>query len=208
VAERAARQHESRIMSDLNDLISRLPIDDLAAQLGADPADVRAAAEQVVPTLVAGVAAKSDRGEDVDTALAAQDSTLADGTINAGDVDVAQGEQLVQSLFGNDGGDVAQAVSGAVPVAGVDQSLVKKLLPLLAPIVLSYVLGKMGGGKASGGGLGDVLGGILGGGNASGGNKGGGIDLGSVLGSVLGGGNKGGGDNPLGGILGSILGGK
>ncbi len=189
-------------MSDLNDLISRLPIDDLAAQLGADPADVRAAAEQAVPTLIAGVAAKSDRGEDVDATLAAQDSGLADGTIAASDVDAAQGEKLVHSLFGNDGADVAQAVSGAVPVAGVDQSLVKRLLPLLAPIVLSYVLGKMGGGKAAGGGLGDVLGGILGG---SGGK--GGIDLGSVLGGVLGGGAKGG-DNPLGGILGSILGGK
>ena len=179
-------------MSDLNDILNGLDIDGLAAQLGADPADVRAAAEQAVPTLVAGVAAKSDEGEDVDAMLSASRGE--------------SGDAMVHSLFGDDGDGVAGAVGDAHPAAGVDQSLVKRLLPLLAPIVLNFVLSRMSGGggtNSAGGGLGDILGGMLGGGA-----KPGGMDLGSVLGGVLGGGKSGGGDNPLGGILGSILGGK
>lgn len=189
-------------MADLNDLIARLPIDDLASQVGASPDDVRAAVSQAVPTLVAGLGVQNDDG--LADKLAKHDNDLASGTINLGDVDTADGQKIVNNLFGEESDSVAQALSGAVPAAGVDQGLVKKLLPILAPIVLSYVMNQFGkdkGTAAGGGGLGDLLGGMLGG-QTGGGD---GMDLGSVLGSVLGGGKGGGG---LGDLLGGILGGK
>lgn len=196
-------------MTDLNDLLSRLPIDDIAQQVGASPDDVRAAAAAALPTMVAGLAAQTEdeaSTEKVTAALEQHDNDLADGTINLSDVDTQDGQKIVGKLF-SDEDSVAHGISGAVPAAGVDQGLVKKILPMLAPIVLSYVMGqlsgkKKGGAQASSGGLGDLLGGMLGGGNKS---SGGG--LGDLLGSVLGGGGKGG-DNPLGSILGGILGGK
>ncbi|GAC57681.1 hypothetical protein GOHSU_23_00270 [Gordonia hirsuta DSM 44140 = NBRC 16056] len=200
-------------MTDLNDLLNRLPVDQLAAQLGVSPDEVRAASAQALPTLVAGLAAQT--GDDASTArlvgaLEQHDNDLSSGDIALDQVDVADGEKIVGKLFGDKTDDVALGVSGAVPAAGVDQGLVKKLLPMLAPIVLSYVMSQLGGKKGApqsqSGGLGDLLGGMLGGG--------GGADnaLGSILGSVLGGGKggggKGGGNNPLGSILGGLLGGK
>ena len=201
-------------MSDLNDLLSRLPVDQLAAQLGVSRDDVVAASSQALPTLLAGLAAQT--GDETSTqklvgALEQHDNDLADGDITLDAVDVADGQKIVGKLFGDKTDDVAVGLSGAVPAAAVDPGLVKKLLPMLAPIVLSYVMSQMtnkGGGsaKSSGGGLADVLGGLLGGGGSSGG---GGLNggLGNVLGSVLGGGG-GKGNNPLGQILGGILGGK
>lgn len=196
-------------MADLNELLNRLPIDQLAARTGASPDDVRAAAAAALPTMVAGLAAQT--GDESSTAklsgaLAQHDNDLAQGSIDLDQVDQADGSKIVGKLFGDQSDDVAKGISGAVPAAAVDQGLVKKLLPMLAPIVLSYVMSQFGGkakggGQASaGGGLGDLLGGMLGGG---GGTSGGG--LGDLLGGALGGG---GGNNPLGSILGSILGGK
>ncbi|MEZ5212248.1 DUF937 domain-containing protein [Gordonia sp. (in: high G+C Gram-positive bacteria)] len=197
-------------MADLNDLLNRLPIDDIAKQVGASPDEVRAAAAAALPTMVAGLAAQTGdetSSEKLAGALAEHDNDLAQGDIDVTQVDTADGQKIVGKLFGDQADTVAQGISGAVPAAGVDQGLVKKLLPILAPIVLSYVMGqftgKKGGAPASGG-LGDILGGLLGGGS---GHSGG---LGDILGSVLGGGTKGTAknDNPLGSILGSILGGK
>lgn len=192
-------------MADLSDLINRLPINDLAAQVGADPQDVLAAAQQAVPTLVAGLAAQTESPDStakLETALSAHAADLAEGDIDLGQVDSTDGSKIVGKLFGGESDNVALGISNAVPAAAVDPGLVKKLLPMLAPIVLSYVVSQMGGKKGSasaGGGLGDLLGGMLGGGNTGG--------LGDILGSVLGGGGGKGG-NPLGSILGSILGGK
>ncbi len=196
-------------MADLNDLLNRLPIDDLATKVGASPDDVRAAAAAALPTMVAGLAAQTGSDESsakLAGALEKHDDGLADGAIDVEKVDTADGQKIVGKLFGDQQDSVAQGISGAVPAAAVDQGLVKKLLPILAPIVLSYVMSQYGGAKGgtqTGGGLGDLLGGMLGGGNKS---SGGG--LGDLLGSVLGGGGGKGGDNPLGSILGGILGGK
>ncbi|MGB6039503.1 MAG: DUF937 domain-containing protein, partial [Gordonia sp. (in: high G+C Gram-positive bacteria)] len=122
-------------MADLNDLIARLPIDDLAAQLGASPDDVRAAAAQAVPTLVAGLSAQSSDAGLLDK-LAKHDNDLASGDIKLGEVDPDDGSKIVNNLFGDEIDNVADAVGTAVPVAGVSGGLVKKLLPLLAPIVM------------------------------------------------------------------------
>lgn len=189
-------------MSDLDELLKQIPLDDIAAQLGVEPAEADAAVKQAVPALLHGLQNTAEAGDGT-----------ADLEAAVGDED---GDRIVASLFGDKTDDVAHALSGQVPAASVNQDLVKQLLPILAPIVIAFVLKRVGGGhndtteqstqpeqpqQNNGGGLGDILSGALGGNGGA---------LGSILGGLLGGSNSGGGNSggALGSILGSILGGK
>ena len=205
-------------MAGLDDLISQIPIQDIASKLGVDSNEVSSAVQQLVPALVGGlqVNAEQDPEAAANIAGAAEKhaaSGLIDGGVTIDDVDADDGDKIVSKIFGgNNSESVASALSGGGALGG---GLVQKLLPMLAPIVLAYI-GKQfanrnspaAGGAAAeaqasgGGGLGDVLGSILGGAGGGGGNN----PLGSILGSVLGGGS--GGSNPIGEILGGLLGGK
>ncbi|MET9202225.1 DUF937 domain-containing protein [Gordonia sp. NPDC003585] len=192
-------------MSDVDELLSRLPIGDIANQLGTDEASARAAAAQAIPALLTGLQAQTqdeNSAQRLASALEQHDNDLAQGTIDLGDVDTDDGSKIVANIFGNQTDQVAGALSEQVPAASVDQGLIKKTLPILAPIVLSFLVRKITGGAGNttngGGDLGSVLGGALGGGGGAAGG------LGSVLGGILGGGSAGG----LGDLLGSILGGR
>jgi hypothetical protein len=196
-------------MAGLDDLMSQIPVADIASKLGAPEGEVNQAIQTLVPTLLGGiqhnVASADIDSSTLESAIATEGvSGLLDGGVNVDQVDTGAGEQLVARIFGgNDTSQVASALSGTGAGGG---DLIKKLLPILIPIVLAY-LGKQSAGGApaggtSGGGLGDVLGGILGG--ASGGSGGGDNPLGSILGNVLGG-KQGG---AIGDILGGLLGGK
>ena len=197
-------------MAGLDDLISQIPVADIANQLGADQGEVSQAIQTLVPTLLGSIQHNVE-ASDIDSSKLESDiaaggaSDLLDGGVSVDQVDTNQGEQAISRIFGgSDSGQVASALAGT-GAAGSD--LMKRLLPLLAPIVLAYI-GKQfaqketAGGQAqgSGGGLGDLLGGILGGASSGGGNN----PLGSILGSVLGG-KQGG---AIGDILGGLLGGK
>ena len=172
-------------MASLDDLLSQIPIDQIAQQLGVDQATAESAVKTALPTLVGGLGAN------------AQDPA------GAASLDTADGQKIVSNIFGGNTDQVASALGGVGGGGGND--LVKQLLPILAPIVLAYLAKQFTGGGAGaqtqasgGGGLGDLLGGILGGG----GNSGGGI--GGALGGILGGSGGGGG---LGDLLGGLLGG-
>lgn len=202
-------------MAGLDELISQIPVKDIASKVGADEGEVNNAIRTLVPALVGGlaenVAADSIDSSRLESDVARQGASgLLDGGVSVDQVDPDQGDQFVSRIFGgNDSNAVASALAGG---GAGNSDLIQKLLPILAPIVLAYIgkqLTKGGGGNQapaepaaqSGGGLGDVLGGILGGaGGAGGGNN----PLGSILGSVLGGG---GGKGGLGDILGGLLGG-
>ncbi len=203
-------------MSEIDDLLGRLPIAEIAGQLGVDEQTASAAVSQVLPALVGGLQQQAESSDDAAQSLASaltqHENDLATGTIDIKQVDTEDGSKIVSHLFGDKTDDVAAALSNQVPVAGVDQGLIKKMLPILAPIVMSFIVSqitkKAGAGQAaaSGGGAGDlgsILGSALGGGGAGG--------LGNILGSVLGGQAGSGAASPggaLGSILGSILGGK
>lgn len=188
-------------VNDLNDLLRRLPIDQLAKQTGASPSDVTAAAATALPALLGGLAAQTTNPATASGLLGAlgnHDNDVAAGNISFKDINPDDGSKIVGKVFGDQADSVAAGIANATPAAAVNPGLVKKLLPMLAPIVLSFVMSqvtKKGGVQATGaGGLGNILGGLLGG---TGSNP-----LNSVLGSVLGGGGG------LGGALGSVLGGK
>ncbi|WP_306364633.1 DUF937 domain-containing protein [Nocardia sp. CC227C] len=198
-------------MTSFDDLLSQVPVSQIAGKLGVDEATANTAIQAAIPVLLGGLQAKASNPEAasaIEGEIANQRSDLLDGGVDIDQVDVAGGDKIVEQTFGTEKNTVMSAL-GDVGGAG-GQDLMAKLMPMLAPIVLAYlgkkVLGGAGGGaatQAGGGGLGDILGSLLGGatGGGSGGNAGG---LGGSLGEALGK-NAG---NVLGNVLGGLLGGK
>jgi hypothetical protein len=199
-------------MAGLDELFNEIPVQQIAAQLGADEGEVNTAIRTLVPALVGGlqhnVAADDIDSSKLESAVTEQAASgLLDGGVSVDQVDAKEGDKIVANIFGgNDTNTVASALAGG---GAGNSGLLKQLLPILAPIVLAYIGKQLTKGNTApaeaqasgGGGLGDVLGSILGGAGGGGGNN----PLGSILGSVLGGGQGGGG---LGDILGGLLGGK
>lgn len=179
--------------SMMDQILSGLPIDQIAERLGTDPDTAEDAVRRALPALLSGLDLEVQTGkaeslasaalQDHDPDILTRDNPLAF-------VDAADGEKILGHLFGSDRTAVEQRLgAGGKAEAG----LFSKLLPMLAPLVMSWLAGRLrnkagagGGGGATtvdggGGGLGDLLGGLLGGGGGSGGG------IGDLLGGILGG---------------------
>ncbi|NHB83646.1 DUF937 domain-containing protein [Tessaracoccus sp. HDW20] len=162
-------------MTDISELLSQLPIDQLAQQVGASPDEVREAAANAIPALVLGMDANA---QDPAGAASLQEAlgqhsgdlfgSLLGGLFNPESVDTGDGEKITANIFGSNEDAVISQLGGAG-----GSSLIRKLMPILAPLVMSWLAGKlMNVDKAqgqpqqsSGGGiLGDILGQVLGGG--------------------------------------------
>jgi hypothetical protein len=183
-------QGYAAVMSPVDEILSQIPLNELAARLGTDEATAEQASRQALPALLGGIEANTaDPGGASSFARAVDQhsSSLIDGGVDLGQVDPGDGEKIVGHVFGDNQSQVINQLS----LGGAGSSgLVAKLLPILAPIVMSYLAKKMGGGAGGqSGGLGDLLGGILGGAGGAGGKGGGG--LGDLLGGLLGGGSRG-----------------
>ncbi|MFC7486770.1 DUF937 domain-containing protein [Knoellia sp. CPCC 206453] len=197
-------------MAAVDDILSNLPIDQLAQQVGADPQEVQQAAQAALPALFGGLQANAQGGGASSLLEALGQHT---DVVDPGQVNEADGQQIASHIFGSNEEQVYSALGGT----GASSGLIKKLIPILAPIVLSYLANKVlkgggGGGTATQqtapadssaqGGPGslesmlqDVLGGALGGGTtttqqapAPQESTGGGIL--DVLGGLLGGGRR------------------
>ncbi|MET4639775.1 DUF937 domain-containing protein [Mycetocola sp. 2940] len=215
-------------MASLDELMSQIPIHDVAAKLGVDEETARAAVEQALPALVGGLEANAkdpSGAASIEKAVAKHSPALVDGGVNLDEVDTNDGEKIVSHIFGPNKEQVVQTLS-AQPAGFSAGGIVGKLLPILAPIVLSYLAKKFQERKQTTetvqptepmqpkqpkkeaeGGLGGVLGDLLGGassGSSSGSTGGIGDILGDLLGGGGGGGSKGGG---IGDLLGGLLGG-
>jgi hypothetical protein len=191
-------------VSPVEEIMSRIPVGELAARLGVDEPTAERAARQAIPALLGGIQANTDDPGGASSfagAVRQHDPGLVEGGVELGQVDTADGNKIVGHVFGPQRDQVVQTLGGIGGVGGKD--LVAKLLPILAPIVMSWLSAKLSGnaagagqggpGQGSGqsGGIGDVLGGLLGsvlGGAAAGGGGAGG--LGDLLGGLLGGGRK------------------
>ncbi len=184
-------------MSAVDEILSRLPLDQLAAQLGATPAEVHDAAYAVVPALLGGLHANVQEPDGEASLLRALDQHQGD--VDVSSVDVSDGERAAAHIFG----DHKDQVVSQLGSTGAGSSLVQKLLPMLAPIVLSYVAKQVSGGSGSpsragaGGVLGTILSQVLSGAaqgtrssGASAEMPGVGSILGDLLGGLLGGGRR------------------
>jgi hypothetical protein len=178
-------------VNDINDLLSQIPMDQLARQLGVDEQTAEAATRQALPALLGGMQANAQDpagAASLNRAVGDHDASLLDGGIDLGQVDVADGDHIVSNVFGGNRDQVVDRLAGG---GGADPGLIGKLLPMLAPLVMAYLAKQLqGGGEGQGaadssgaGGLGDLLGGLLGGGGQAGG-------LGDLLGGLLGGGRR------------------
>ena len=160
-------------MSLESEILSQIDTDQLAAQLGTDPATAEATAAEAIRTLVGGMAsnAQSPDGE-ASLAGALTDHANRSPLFNTQGVDLNEVDE-------EDGQKIVRHVLGAQQAAGVDSGMMGKMLKLLAPIVLAYiakqitqksqnndVLGDAAGG-AGGGILGQILGQVLGGGGGN-----------------------------------------
>ncbi|WP_214404997.1 DUF937 domain-containing protein [Pseudonocardia lacus] len=187
-------------MSAVEEILSRIPMADLAAQLGVDEATAERAARQAVPALLGGIQANTDDPGGASSfarAVDKHDGALVDGGVDLRQVDATDGNKIVGHVFGPQRAEVVQTLGGIGGVGG--KELIAKLLPILAPIVMSWLAGKLSGnaagpaaGPAAGGGIGDLLGGLLGSvlSGGAGGGAGAGGGLGDLLGGLLGGGRK------------------
>lgn len=170
-------------MSAVDDIISGIPMDQLAAQLGVDEATAESAAREAIPALLGGMQANAEDpagAASLAGALGDHPGDLVEGGVDLNQVDTDDGEKIVHNIFGPNTGEVVSTLGAN---AGQQQSLIAKLLPLLAPIVLAYlskriqgsgkygdILGPLIAGAAGGAGanvLTDILGGMLGGGRSA-----------------------------------------
>lgn len=170
-------------MSAVDDVLGRVPLGQLAEQLGTDEATAGAAAREAIASLLGGVADNANDSQRAAGLAGALDQHsrspfAAQDSVDLGAVDTDDGNKIVSHLFGSDSDDRVASLGGLL-----GNSQVQKLLGMLAPIVMGYIGGRVtsgsggggsildsvlgGGSGGSGGGLGDLLGGILGGGSAS-----------------------------------------
>jgi hypothetical protein len=195
-------------MTAVDDILSRIPLADLAARLGVDQGTAEEATRQALPALLGGIQANTaDPGGAASFASAVRrhDNDLAarisgEGGVNLDDVDENDGDRIVGHVFGEQRGQVVQQL-GTTGGASTTSDLMGKLLPILAPIVMAYLAKRLGGAAAAGGssgGIGDLLGSVLGGMAGQQGGQQGRQQQGG-LGDLLGG--------PLGDLLGGLLGG-
>ncbi len=179
-------------MSAIDEIMSQIPLSQLASQLGTDEQTAGAAAQQAIPALLGGLQANAqhpDGAASLEGALGNHSASLIDGGVDLDQVDANDGQKIVSNIFGGQSDGVAQTLGGNLG-GGNQSDLMNKLLPILAPIVMSYLVKRMGGGAGAGGGL---LGSILGGmGNMGGmgGETGSGGGLADMLGGMLGGGRR------------------
>ncbi|GAA3242652.1 hypothetical protein GCM10017691_46910 [Pseudonocardia petroleophila] len=193
-------------MSPVDEILSQIPMSQLAGRLGVDERTAEAATRQALPALLGGIQANTDDpggASSFANAVQQHDAGLAAGGVDLAQVDTADGDKIVGHVFGANRGQVVQQLGSTGALGGkVGQDLIAQLLPILAPIVMSWLASKLTGGAApaptpapapqapaGGGGIGDLLGGILGG-VLAGGGSGGAPNIGDLLGGLLGGGRK------------------
>jgi hypothetical protein len=199
-------------MTEIQELLNQIDVNQVASVLGTDPASAQTAVEAALTTLLAGMhhnAQAPDGAASLQSALGQHQDGLLDGGVDVSQVDAADGEKIVGHVFGGQQDQVAAQLAGTAGLGGVGGDLIRKALPIRAPIVMSYLAKKIfgqggsgqaaqpggtgaGGGQAGGIDLGGILGGILGAGAGASGAAAGaggsaGAGQGSVLDSVLGG---------------------
>lgn len=182
-------------VADIMEMLRRSGgLEAVSKQLGVPPAIAAAGAEALVPAILGGFSKRSGAAGGGESGLGVLldmlgsmgGGGLAANVLGPDATEAAKGNAILGQIFGSK--DVSRSVAAdAAGKTGVDESTLKKMLPILAMLIGGYLSARAGGSGAEGsGGLGG-LGSILGGGQAGG------------LGSLL---DMDGNGNPLDDILG------
>jgi hypothetical protein len=90
-------------MTAVDDILSRIPLADLANRLGVDEGTAEEATRQALPALLGGIQANTaDPGgaESFASAVRQHDNDLVEGGVNLDGVDEKDGERIVGHVFG------------------------------------------------------------------------------------------------------------
>ncbi|MCB2088586.1 MAG: DUF937 domain-containing protein [Sphingomonadaceae bacterium] len=157
-------------------LVQTGAIDSIAGELGIDPQTARVGAGALLPAIVAGMGRSATGGNETPDPLGGLGG-LAGAILGGGGggllesvlapqpTPAAQGNDILGTIFGSK--DVSRGVAGEVAaITGLDEAMLKKMLPLLAMAVAGYLAqrgkGEAGGaGGAGGGALGGLLGALV-----------------------------------------------
>lgn len=176
-------QTKGPFMAGLEDILKMLPIDDIAAKLGVDPATAQQAVNEGGATILGGLQKNAATNDGAAAIQAALKKHAGPGASSLDEVDQADGQKILTHIFGGEKENVEKALTQDKATAGIDFG---KLLPMLAPIIMGMLAkgntAQQAQPESSGGGISDLLGGLLGG-LGGGGNQqsGGGLDLGGLL---------------------------
>ena len=145
----------------------------MARELNIDEQTARTGAGALLPAIVAGMGRSSTSGGGSDPlgGLGSLAGAVLGGGAGGGLLDavlgnqptpVSQGNDILGNIFGTK--DVSRSVAGEVAsVTGLDENLLKRMLPILAMAAVGYMARQAGqGSSGSGSGGGGALGGILG----------------------------------------------
>lgn len=149
-------------------------IESVSRELGVDPATAQAGAAALLPSILSGfqnpVKAEADPAASAFPGLGGLGGLLGtikglggggllDNVMANEPTDVDKGNQILGHLFGSKDGSRAVAASAAAQ-AGVEPSLLKKMLPILVMVAAGYVMKQATQGQGGpGGALGNILGG-------------------------------------------------
>lgn len=149
-------------------------IESMARELNIDEQTARTGAGALLPAIVAGMGRSSTSGGGSDPlgGLGGLAGAVLGGGAGGGLLDavlgqqptpVQQGNDILGNIFGSK--DVSRSVAGEVAsITGLDENLLKRMLPILAMAVVGYMTRQATGGSGQqGGGLGGILGSIVGG---------------------------------------------
>lgn len=131
-------------MATLDDFLRQLPLDSISAKLGADPAQVAAAARSAVPALVKGMQANAEDAAGA-ASLAQALGQHAVRTTDLDSVDTEEGSKIVSHVFGGSTDQVVNTLGGL----GGGTDLITKVLPMLAPLVMGFLAKQATSGSSS-----------------------------------------------------------
>lgn len=180
-------------------------IESMAGELGIDPQTAKIGAGALLPAIVAGMGRSAAGGGGgagaaadplgglgglAGAILGGGGGGMLDAVLGKAPTPTQQGNDILGNIFGSK--DVSRGIAGEVAaITGIDEGVLKKMLPILAMAVAGYLAksatGGAGQGNAGGqgGGAGDILGQVIGGALGGGGGNAGGGALGGILGSIV-----------------------
>ena len=145
----------------------------MANELGVDQRTAQSAAGALLPAIVAGMGRSATGGGGGDplgglgglagAILGGGGGGLLESVLAPQATPTSRGDDILGNIFGSK--DVSRSIAGEVSaMTGIDEGLLKKMLPILAMAVAGYMAKQASGGQgaAAGGGAGGALGGILG----------------------------------------------
>ncbi len=125
-----------------DDLLAKLPIARIAAELGVDGDTATATLRLTLPALLVGMKANAQDpagAESLSKAISQHPGEVVGPTFDINLLNPVEGAKIVANVFGQNTEAVVLRLAGSPPVAAVGTALTRKALNIMAPVVLTYL---------------------------------------------------------------------